>query len=126
MDDGVILPAGEPEALPENMVERLREHALRLFEATKGVLPVEMAMHVRVHPGGLVRLEYHASVGDGIGSGIAARRYAFGSSPETVAAELYEKVADNDIVRKVRTEKLREMAKELGFRLRPAKDEVPA
>lgn len=108
------------ETPPADMAERLAGLARRLFDATAGVLPAEVTMRVHVLPGGLTRVEYWAAVGEVLGKGVAERRTEFGASPEAAAARLYEQVVDIDIARTIRTAKLREMAKELGFQVRPA------
>jgi hypothetical protein len=106
-----------PELPPADMSERLKALCKQMFDAAAGVLPAQMGMTVEMSPGGITTVRFTASLGDFMGKGVAAQVMKFGPSPEATAAEVLATATDRDIARRIRTEKLQELARELGYKL---------
>ncbi len=106
-----------PEAPPADMAERLKALCQQIFDSAAGVLPAQMGMTVEMSPSGITTVRFTAAVGEILGKGVAAQVMKFGASPEVAAAEVISVAGDRDIAHRIRTEKLRELARELGYNL---------
>jgi hypothetical protein len=98
------------------VIDRLVELARLISQAVQGELPARMSVEVAINSG-VESVRYTACCGEITGRGLAESKYAFGDNPETVAQRLIEEVADREIAIKLREEKLRTLAKALGFRI---------
>lgn len=103
------------EATKERSLEEQMNSALETVrQHVKGELPVKLAAEVEASPGGFKNVRFSCSVG-----GVLDKNniYAFGESAEQVACQMLEKIAENDIVRKIKTERLKKLAEDLGVKI---------
>lgn len=88
-------------------LETVRQHV-------KGELPVRFSADFESCPGGLKNVKFTCSVGGVLDK---SNVFAFGESAEQVACQMLEKIAENDIIRKIKTERLKKLAEDLGLKI---------
>lgn len=104
-----------------SLLQELEKHCREISKATAGKLPCEMSVHLKVLPGDIVTVEYHAYAGDIMGKGVLERKFEYASGPEIAAEKLIDRYRRSDIARKIRLTYLKAMADELGMEVRPTK-----
>jgi len=97
-----------------SLSEQLERGIATLEEHVKGELPVEISVTYSSSPGGIRGMRFSACVGGILDNG---RVYELGDSVEQAVCKVIEKTAHRDIVAKIRMERLKALAEELGVKI---------
>mgnify|MGYP000387908013 CR=1 FL=1 len=101
-----------------NTLEQLEAGARKICDAVEGRTTGRVQVEVKVHSGGLVTVQFYASVGEICGAGKDLYRSELGDSVEHVTDALLNTITRDGINKSIRVKYLEDMAKELGFELK--------